>query len=225
MAGHTHTHIYIWKHTMHMYTVCFHAHSLFPVLTLNVQPLNCKRWSLLSTQLMVTLPATHAALPIAALRPGDTTLHPPLSLQRSTLPLPSNRSLPSLLERVTKVLHSLQWYTHLHPPGRLSSSAARQTTDLTQEDKEQLYKSLRAEATVHANLRAEAFQKAAHARSRKLWEVASFYAQQVTSDNLCLRSPSLSNHCAYIVQTQGHTHTDKMNAANRRAAEVIFKQT
>ena len=142
---------------------------------------------------MVTLSATSPVLSTVALRPGDTTLHPPplpppLPLQRSTHPLSSNTSHPSQLEKVTKVLHSLLWYTPLHPPGWLSSSGAHQTPDLTQEDKEQLYKSLRAEATVHANLRAEAFQKAAHARSRKLWEVASFYAQQVTSDNLCLRS-------------------------------------
>ena len=144
---------------------------------------------------MVTVPAASAALPMTVLRPGDTTLHPPpplpLSLQKSTLPFPSNRSLPSQ-ERVTKVLHSLPWYTHLFTHGWLSSSAARQSPDLTQEDKEHLYNSLRAEATVHANLRAEAFQKAAHARSRKLWQVASFYAQQVTSDCHCSRSSSLS---------------------------------
>lgn len=171
---------------------------------------------------MVTVPAASAALPMTVLGPGDTTLHPPPPpLQKSTLPLSSYRSLPSQ-ERVTKVLHSLLWYTSLLTPGWLSSSAAHPTPDLTQEDKEQLYNSLRAEATVHANLRAEAFQKAAHARSRKLWQVASFYAQQVTSDCCCSRS-SLS--LCLLCPTQGHTHTDKMNAANRRAAELIFKQT
>ena len=45
------------------------------------------------------------------------------------------------------------------------------------------YDDLRAEAALHANLRAEAFHKAAHARSRKQGEIATYYAQQVSLMN------------------------------------------
>lgn len=41
------------------------------------------------------------------------------------------------------------------------------------------YDDLRAEAAIHAKLRAEAFQKAAEARSRNEGQVAWHYAQQV----------------------------------------------
>ena len=41
------------------------------------------------------------------------------------------------------------------------------------------YSDLRAEAAVHAQLRAEAFQKAARARAGKQGEVAMHYAKQV----------------------------------------------
>lgn len=42
------------------------------------------------------------------------------------------------------------------------------------------YNSLRAEAALHAKLRGESFQKAVHARSKKQYDVASYYAQQVS---------------------------------------------
>jgi NEDD4-binding protein 2 len=61
------------------------------------------------------------------------------------------------------------------------------------------YDDLRAEAALHAKLRSEAFQKAAHARSLRQGEVAFFYAQQ------------------------GHSHTEKMKEANMRAADLILK--
>ena len=49
------------------------------------------------------------------------------------------------------------------------------------EDEHQvLYLGLRAEAALHAKLRAENFMKAAHARSKKQYEVAQYYAQQVS---------------------------------------------
>jgi NEDD4-binding protein 2 len=49
------------------------------------------------------------------------------------------------------------------------------------EDQHQiLYLELRAEAALHAKLRAESFMKAAHARSKKQYEVAQYYAQQVS---------------------------------------------
>lgn len=41
------------------------------------------------------------------------------------------------------------------------------------------YEDIRAEAAIHAKLRAESFQKAAEARSKKQGELAMFYAQQV----------------------------------------------
>ena len=55
------------------------------------------------------------------------------------------------------------------------------------------YNNLRAEAALHAKLRAENFQKAAHARSKKQWELASYYAQQASCTPtvllLCYLSP------------------------------------
>ena len=45
------------------------------------------------------------------------------------------------------------------------------------------YSDLRAEAAVHAQLRAEAFQKAARARAGKQGEVAMHYAKQVKKKN------------------------------------------
>ena len=41
------------------------------------------------------------------------------------------------------------------------------------------YIELRAEAAIHAKLRAETFMKAAQARGQKQWEVAQYYTQQV----------------------------------------------
>ena len=46
---------------------------------------------------------------------------------------------------------------------------------------QQAYIELRAEAALHAKLRAENFMKAAHARGQKQWEVAQYYAHQVCS--------------------------------------------
>ena len=46
------------------------------------------------------------------------------------------------------------------------------------------YDELRAEAALHAKLRAENFQKAAKARGQKQWEVAQFFAQKVL---LCVK--------------------------------------
>ena len=62
-----------------------------------------------------------------------------------------------------------------------SPAAARHPSPYQNLDKEQppSYRDLRAEATLHAKLRAEAFQKAAHARSMKQGQIASYYAQQV----------------------------------------------
>ena len=49
------------------------------------------------------------------------------------------------------------------------------------EDQHQiLYLELRVEAALHAKLRAESFMKAAHARSKKQYKVAQYYAQQVS---------------------------------------------
>ena len=42
------------------------------------------------------------------------------------------------------------------------------------------YNDMRAEAALHAKMRAENFQKAAHARTKKQFEVASYYAQLVS---------------------------------------------
>jgi NEDD4-binding protein 2 len=61
------------------------------------------------------------------------------------------------------------------------------------------YDDLRAEAALHAKLRSEAFQKAAGARSQKQGEVALYYAQI------------------------GHSHTERMKEANRRAADLILQ--
>ncbi len=41
------------------------------------------------------------------------------------------------------------------------------------------YDAMRSNAMFHADKRSECFQKAAEARSRKRYEVASYYAQQV----------------------------------------------
>ena len=62
------------------------------------------------------------------------------------------------------------------------------------------YAGLRAEAAVHAQLRNEAFQKASAAYAKKQGELAGYYA------------------------SQGHRHTEKMKEANRRAAEITFRQ-
>ena len=43
------------------------------------------------------------------------------------------------------------------------------------------YEDIRAEAALHAKLRAECFQKAAKAHSNRQGELAVFYAQQVTT--------------------------------------------
>ena len=50
-----------------------------------------------------------------------------------------------------------------------------------QQQQQSSYIELRAEAALHAKLRAENFMKAAHARAKKQWEVALYYAQQVSS--------------------------------------------
>ena len=42
------------------------------------------------------------------------------------------------------------------------------------------YEDIRAEAALHAKLRAQSFQKAAEARSKKQGDLAVFYAQQVS---------------------------------------------
>ena len=57
---------------------------------------------------------------------------------------------------------------------------------------DKLYDSLRAEAALHAKLRAEFFQKAAVARSKKQTDVAQYYAQQVTKCRLA-HNTSLSH--------------------------------
>lgn len=46
-------------------------------------------------------------------------------------------------------------------------------------DYEPSYDELRAEASVHAKLRAESFQKAAQAHRQKQFALAQYYAQQV----------------------------------------------
>ena len=48
------------------------------------------------------------------------------------------------------------------------------------------YNDLRAEAAIHAKLRAEAFQKAAEARGRKQGELAMHYAQQVYIESVIM---------------------------------------
>ena len=56
-------------------------------------------------------------------------------------------------------------------------------TDRQELDEDQhqiLYLELRAEAALHTKLRAENFMKAAHVRSKKQYEVAQYYAQQVS---------------------------------------------
>ena len=45
------------------------------------------------------------------------------------------------------------------------------------------HEDIRAEAALHAKLRAESFQKAAEARSKKQGDLAVFYAQQVNDYN------------------------------------------
>ena len=64
---------------------------------------------------------------------------------------------------------------HLVTTG-LPAAAEHQAMD----DDDLLYLELRAEAALHAKLRAENFMKAAHARSKKQYEVAQYYAQQVS---------------------------------------------
>ena len=81
---------------------------------------------------------------------------------------------------------------------------------------DKLYDGLRAEAALHAKLRAESFQKAAMARSKKQAEVAQYYAQQVLKECI-IRS------IVFIMSLQGHLHTEKMREANRRAAEATFR--
>ena len=46
------------------------------------------------------------------------------------------------------------------------------------------YDDLRAEAALHARMRAEMFQKAAAARGRKQGELATHYAMQVGTENM-----------------------------------------
>ncbi|XP_019851637.1 PREDICTED: uncharacterized protein LOC100633468 [Amphimedon queenslandica] len=91
-------------------------------------------------------------------------------------------------------------------PGTVSRTATggsnRQqgaTEENEEEDTDLDYSDLRAEAAVHAQLRAEAFQKAAKARGEKQGELAMHYAQV------------------------GHKHTEKMNDANRRAAMMTYR--
>lgn len=50
--------------------------------------------------------------------------------------------------------------------------------------KDPSYDDLRAEAALHAKLRAESFQKAAHARSKKQYQLAVYYAQEVSGCGL-----------------------------------------
>lgn len=85
-------------------------------------------------------------------------------------------------------------------PSKISVRKIPQDDQLPQQALDDLpsYNNLRAEAALHAKLRAENFQKAAHARSKKQWELASYYAQQ------------------------GHMHTDKTKEANNRAAGFIL---
>jgi NEDD4-binding protein 2 len=83
------------------------------------------------------------------------------------------------------------------------SSKSSYTTDYKsdwkyQEMEEPEYRDYRAEAQQHANLRHEAFQKAAKAWRGKQKDLASYYAQQ------------------------GREHSVKMEEANRRAAGLIF---
>ena len=66
------------------------------------------------------------------------------------------------------------------------------------EDKHQpSYIELRAEAALHAKLRAECFMKAAHARSKKQYEVAQYYAQQV-SGCVCGRGQRMINFVNFM---------------------------
>ena len=60
-----------------------------------------------------------------------------------------------------------------------AAAAGLQTVD-DEKEEQTSYLELRAEAALHAKLRAENFMKAAHARGRKQWEVAQYYAQQVS---------------------------------------------
>ena len=77
-----------------------------------------------------------------------------------------------------------QYPTHPHSPSLISLSPSLPPSLLTESPshilKDPSYNDLRAEAAVHAKLRAENFQKAAHARSKKQFQVAVYYAQQVS---------------------------------------------
>ncbi|XP_064636419.1 uncharacterized protein LOC135493227 [Lineus longissimus] len=61
------------------------------------------------------------------------------------------------------------------------------------------YQDYRAEATLHYNIRCECFQKAQEAHRRGKKQVATFYSQQ------------------------GHMHTEKIRAANKRASEKMLE--
>lgn len=80
------------------------------------------------------------------------------------------------------------------------------------------YDDLRAEAALHAQMRAEAFQKASHAWRKKQGELAAFYAQQVC----LLPLPIPVFHDPFPIP-QGHMHTERMNEANERAAKCILQ--
>jgi len=62
-----------------------------------------------------------------------------------------------------------------------SASPRQGVVDYQQLEGEPTYEELRAEAALHAKLRAETFQKAASAHAKKQYDLASFYARQVLS--------------------------------------------
>lgn len=67
------------------------------------------------------------------------------------------------------------------------------------EDQQLLYLELRAEAALHAKLRAESFMKAAHARSKKQYEVAQYYAQQVSGCGHTMMWVWFEDYCMVLI--------------------------
>ncbi len=60
-----------------------------------------------------------------------------------------------------------------------------------EDDYQPSYDELRAEAALHAKLRAESFQKAAKAHGQKQYSLAQFYAQQVSCEMCKIVCPRL----------------------------------
>ena len=101
--------------------------------------------------------------------------------------LPPSLTLSLSLSHFHSLTHSPSLHLSLTLPPSLSLSLtlppSLTLSLLTVANKEfedrPLYDDLRAEAALHAKLRSEAFQKAAHARSCRQGDVAVYYAQKV----------------------------------------------